>query len=375
MTRDWRPLKLSVICVLLGCPRHSKNGWGILGAAAALCQIRELTSLEGTFGGHGLPPKQGNMHSECAWQLNPGMEMQAIEFILVGSSSFVGTDALVVYGSMQPKSSSRVAEFDATNALPKNMALTGSNRAMFVLSAQSNFTHFKLRYNCRPYGTKIGNTWFSPVGYACVLAAFIVLGLSISLIPVYLVCYMKARWQRNFALHESSLTTFARRLRDAEAASISEQELVASLQALPTERWQDRETKAGQPILEECCLCLEHFLDEDIIRVLPCSHFFHQACVDDWFSARSFLPRTCPLCKRNPVALPAQTLPGAVIGDDVAGESVRQESSTRHHAAEDGRHFGADHSPELIQLPDEPPRLDVRDVPFALGRRQQAWSL
>lgn len=170
--------------------------------------------------------------------------------------------------------------------------------------------------------TKIGDTWFSPVGYACILAAFIVLGLSISLIPVYMVCYFKARWQRNLVLRESSLTTFARRLRDAEAASASEQEVVACLRALPTERWQDREITNGQPKTEECCLCLERFLDEDMVRVLPCSHFFHQACVDDWFSARSFLPRTCPLCKRNPVA--AQTLPGAVVGDDAHAESVRQ---------------------------------------------------
>jgi len=378
MTGVWQPFELKVLCVLLVCPWHSNNRGGMWGAAGALCRIRELSALEGAFGGSGLPPERGSVRSECVWKINPGMDLQAIEFFLAGSSNFAGTDSLAVYGSMQQTSASRIATFDATNALPQSMALTGSSQAMFVLSAFSNITSFKLRYNCRPYGTKIGNTWFSPVGYACVLAAFIVLGLSISLIPVYLVCYFKARWQRNLALQESSLTTFARRLRDAESASASEQEVVASLRALPTERWQDREVEAGQPKTEECCLCLEHFLDDDMVRVLPCRHFFHQACVDDWFSARSFLPRTCPLCKRNPVA--AQTLPGAVVGGDATAESVRQTESRPEgrigdFAVEDGMPFPDDHSPEVIQLPDEPPRLNVVDVPSVPGRRQYAWSL
>ena len=39
-------------------------------------------------------------------------------------------------------------------------------------------------------------------------------------------------------------------------------------------------------------ICMEEYKDQDEIRFLPCMHFYHQDCIDDW------LPRnmTCPIC-------------------------------------------------------------------------------
>lgn len=44
-----------------------------------------------------------------------------------------------------------------------------------------------------------------------------------------------------------------------------------------------------------CAVCLEDFKDGDLLRILPCKHELHQACVDPWLAEHS----TCPLCKRD----------------------------------------------------------------------------
>jgi hypothetical protein len=47
----------------------------------------------------------------------------------------------------------------------------------------------------------------------------------------------------------------------------------------------------------ECCFCLENFDEGVDIVQLPCMHFFHQKCVDDW--VRNSGPiRKCPICSR-----------------------------------------------------------------------------
>jgi len=42
----------------------------------------------------------------------------------------------------------------------------------------------------------------------------------------------------------------------------------------------------------ECTICMEEFKNGDHVRYLPCMHFYHQICIDDWL-LRSF---TCPRC-------------------------------------------------------------------------------
>ncbi|GMH18936.1 hypothetical protein Nepgr_020777 [Nepenthes gracilis] len=42
-----------------------------------------------------------------------------------------------------------------------------------------------------------------------------------------------------------------------------------------------------------CCICLERYADEDELKELPCSHFFHSDCVDRWLKINA----SCPLCK------------------------------------------------------------------------------
>ncbi|KAF9907553.1 E3 ubiquitin-protein ligase rnf38 [Linnemannia zychae] len=53
---------------------------------------------------------------------------------------------------------------------------------------------------------------------------------------------------------------------------------------------QDMEEK--DRISTSCSICLCEYEDLDALRHLPCDHYFHQECVDEWLK----LKRTCPLC-------------------------------------------------------------------------------
>ncbi|XP_022751703.1 E3 ubiquitin-protein ligase At4g11680-like [Durio zibethinus] len=42
-----------------------------------------------------------------------------------------------------------------------------------------------------------------------------------------------------------------------------------------------------------CCICLASYADNDVLKELPCSHFFHTTCIDKWLKMNAL----CPLCK------------------------------------------------------------------------------
>lgn len=54
-----------------------------------------------------------------------------------------------------------------------------------------------------------------------------------------------------------------------------------------------------------CVICLEHFVEGDRLRVLPCQHSFHVGCIDRWLSgSHSHLEcytSGCPICKKRPL--------------------------------------------------------------------------
>lgn len=47
-----------------------------------------------------------------------------------------------------------------------------------------------------------------------------------------------------------------------------------------------------------CAVCFEDFQAGEELRILPCLHRYHQACVDPWLRQN----RTCPICKHSIVA-------------------------------------------------------------------------
>ncbi|XP_010913106.1 E3 ubiquitin-protein ligase At1g63170 isoform X2 [Elaeis guineensis] len=58
-----------------------------------------------------------------------------------------------------------------------------------------------------------------------------------------------------------------------------------------------------------CCICLANYADNDELRELPCSHFFHMVCVDKWLKINAL----CPLCKSE-VGDTARSIFGAHFG-------------------------------------------------------------
>jgi len=59
-----------------------------------------------------------------------------------------------------------------------------------------------------------------------------------------------------------------------------------------------------QEEVDFCVICLDHFVDGDRLRVLPCDHSFHVGCIDRWLSgSQSFeecYTSGCPTCKKRP---------------------------------------------------------------------------
>lgn len=74
---------------------------------------------------------------------------------------------------------------------------------------------------------------------------------------------------------------------------------------------EDAPTEEGQLISDidedTCVICLEHFIDGDRLRVLPCDHSFHVGCIDKWLSGslsdEECFTSGCPTCKKHPVPI------------------------------------------------------------------------
>lgn len=44
-----------------------------------------------------------------------------------------------------------------------------------------------------------------------------------------------------------------------------------------------------------CSICLDEYIYDELITVLPCNHTFHKNCLDDWLRNT----KTCPLCNNT----------------------------------------------------------------------------
>jgi len=90
-----------------------------------------------------------------------------------------------------------------------------------------------------------------------------------------------------------------------------------------------------------CVICLEHFLDGDRLRVLPCDHLFHTGCIDRWLSGTcsddDCYTSGCPTCKKHPELQEPPSPDGSVpswaftrLGDALSRDSLCLDASNKH---------------------------------------------
>ncbi|KAH7031799.1 hypothetical protein BKA57DRAFT_443487 [Linnemannia elongata] len=66
-----------------------------------------------------------------------------------------------------------------------------------------------------------------------------------------------------------------------------------------------------------CAICLCEYEDDEELRKMRCTHYFHKECVDEWLR----LHRNCPLCKRDIEELAGLRDPSAAGSSSPAGAS------------------------------------------------------
>ncbi|ORY02002.1 hypothetical protein K493DRAFT_312194 [Basidiobolus meristosporus CBS 931.73] len=69
---------------------------------------------------------------------------------------------------------------------------------------------------------------------------------------------------------------------------------VSVISNLPKKKFYKEKRKGNEP--QECVICLEDYVDEDRLRILPCKHEFHIDCIDPWLTTRK---KFCPICKQD----------------------------------------------------------------------------
>ncbi|KAF7269700.1 hypothetical protein GWI33_017268 [Rhynchophorus ferrugineus] len=62
------------------------------------------------------------------------------------------------------------------------------------------------------------------------------------------------------------------------------------LEQIPTITFDSRSPKRET----SCVICLEHFSEKQLLKVLSCHHIYHVACIDTWLQSNT----VCPLCRR-----------------------------------------------------------------------------
>jgi hypothetical protein len=55
----------------------------------------------------------------------------------------------------------------------------------------------------------------------------------------------------------------------------------------------DRETTEIDNLDQECSICIDTFISEEVIIKLDCNHVYHKACIQEWFKNELI----CPNCR------------------------------------------------------------------------------
>jgi hypothetical protein len=105
---------------------------------------------------------------------------------------------------------------------------------------------------------------------------------------------------------------------------------------------------------EMCAICLEEYELGDKLRILACSHAFHQKCIDPWLTRTK---PTCPLCKKR-----------------VFPRNGDEESDTDTSSIDDSRATATERTPLLPSTPRGTPSEAGAAAVASAVHHSNSWS-
>ncbi|QSZ34091.1 hypothetical protein DSL72_005679 [Monilinia vaccinii-corymbosi] len=181
----------------------------------------------------------------------------------------------------------------------------------------------------------------------------------------------------NGSVHHVPVTTATNTIADATTKSPTTAAVATSAQlgdgSDTQPKFGDNEASASpkEEELVQCSICTDDFATGEDVRVLPCNHKYHPACIDPWLLNVS---GTCPLCRRDlrPTAAEAQ-----VEGDELSPPlDPREGELAGQHTAENGETGSRHRLSRLIRLRNAPPEESIAALrELASEQSQQAGAV
>jgi hypothetical protein len=105
-----------------------------------------------------------------------------------------------------------------------------------------------------------------------------------------------------------------------------------------------------------CAICLNDYEEGTQVRVLPCTHFFHPACVDQWLQRTN----ACPMCKQAVDDNPYAPEPAGVAAAAAAGNTtIQQQQQQQPPPAQPQQSGAAPTNTTTTTAPDDGPNIVI----------------
>ncbi|KAL6897829.1 hypothetical protein ACP4OV_006788 [Aristida adscensionis] len=231
----------------------------------------------------------------------------------------------------------RVSGINGRNGAPRNNMVTVNPRA------QAFADHFKMALDCFfAVWFVVGNVWvfggrssahdapnlyrlciafltFSCIGYAM---PFILCALICCCLPciISVMGFREDLNQSRGATAEAINSLGTYKFKSKKARNGEGNDGVGGVFAPGTDK--ERIVSAEDAV---CCICLARYVDNDDLRLLPCTHFFHKECVDKWLKINAL----CPLCKAEIDIVPT-TAPAIGFGRRHSDNRVGNDIESQH---------------------------------------------